>query len=207
MASEGTLGLEGEQRVAFGRYQKQTPIGQPPQARRWSARHLLENRLGSATLIDHHHLPGRVREPQLEVAEPQPSVTPAGNLGEHQTFEHHAMIPSHFSVRLSHRIVSTCSERTAKLQNPAIASPHAGELRRIHLLRGWVNKPLCGSSAHRFQTVNVVVRWSGVTDLLTDTCFKLGFASGKLAEVLTPGCGRSRARAYEHRHHEQGHRT
>jgi len=35
----------------------------------------------------------------------------------------------------------------------------------------------------------------------------LGFGSGKVAEVLTPGCGRSRAWAYEHRHHEQGHRN
>src|SRR5215203_4665649 len=99
--------------------------------RGWSPRHLLENCLASATLIDHHHLPGRVREPQLEVAEPQPSVTPAGNLGEHQTFEHHAMIPSHFSVRLSHRILSICSERTAKLQknqpSPARTPVNFGE--------------------------------------------------------------------------------
>src|SRR5918993_438280 len=100
---------------------------------------------------------------------------------------------------------------TADQERPITGRPFLVPLYVPHFTarspRGWVNKPLCGSSAHRFQAVNVVVRWSGVTDLLTDTCFKLGFASGKLAEVLTPGCGRSRARAYEHRHHEQGHRT
>src|SRR5215213_10193856 len=90
------------------------------------------------------------------------------------------------------------------------------ELPRIYLLCTSVNKPLHGSSAHRrragatrprpssrlwlaarrrLQEVNIVVRWSGGTDLLADTRFELGFESGKLAEVLTPGCGRSWAGA------------
>ena len=67
--------------------------------------------------------------------------------------------------------------------------------------------PLWLAASRCFQEVNLVVRWSGVTDLLADTRFELGFGSGKVAEVLTPGCGRSRAWAYEHRHHEQGHRN
>src|SRR5215216_6567637 len=94
---------------------------------------------------------------------------------------------------------------------------------RTLLVGNSVNKPLCGNSVHSrragatrpqpsmrlwlaasrlLQEVNVVVRWSGGTDLLADTRFELGFESGKLAEVLTPCRGRSRAWAYEHRHHE-----
>ena len=61
------------------------------------------------------------------------------------------------------------------------------------------------AASRRFQVVNLVVRWSGGTDLLADTRFELRFGSGKLAELLTPGCGRSRA--YEQGHHEQGHRN
>ena len=80
-------------------------------------------------------------------------------------------------------------------------SRRAGATRPRSTSRLWL------ATRRRFQEVNVVVRWSGGTDLLTDTRFELGFESGKVAEVLTPGCGRSRSRAYEQRRREQGHRN
>src|SRR5262249_59326946 len=89
---EAPVRLDGEEGAAG--HDQQTPVGQPPQTPR---RHLVDRGPRRAGLVDDQHASSPVGEPQLEVAEPEPAVPPAGAFGEDQAVDHQT------GIRLSHR--------------------------------------------------------------------------------------------------------